>query len=62
MQFDVSGAHVHTRTLLLGIIAGLITIGGAQAAELPVEAKPVKYVKVCTLYGDGFYYIAGTQT
>jgi hypothetical protein len=47
---------------LLGLVAVLSTIGGAQAAELPVKAKPVQYVKVCTIYGDGFYYIAGTQT
>ena len=62
MRFDVSGAHVHTRSRLLGIIAGLFTVVAAQAAELPVKAKPVQYVKVCTLYGAGFYYIPGTQT
>jgi len=53
---------VHTRSRLLGIIAGLFTVVAAQAAELPVKAKPVQYVKVCTLYGAGFYYIPGTQT
>jgi len=47
---------------LLGFVAVLVTIGGAQAAELPVKAKPIQYVKVCTIYGDGFYYIPGTQT
>ena len=62
MQLDASGAHVDTRRLLLGGIAAVITIGGARAAEMPVKAKPVQYVKVCTLYGDGFYYIPGTQT
>ena len=34
---------------------------GAQAADLPVKAKPVQYVKICTLYGVGFYYIPGTD-
>ena len=29
---------------------------------MPVKAKPVLYVKICTLYGDGFYYIPGTDT
>ena len=53
---------MHTRRLLLGGIAAVITIGGARAAEMPVKAKPVQYVKVCTLYGDGFYYIPATQT
>ena len=53
---------MHTRRLLLGGIAVLITVVGAHAAELPVKAKPVQYVKVCSLYGDGFYYLPGTQT
>jgi len=26
-------------------------MGGAQAADLPVKAKAVEYVKVCSLYG-----------
>ncbi len=25
-------------------------------------AKPVEYVKVCSLYGEGFYYVPGTET
>jgi hypothetical protein len=33
----------------------------AQAADLPVKAKPVQYVKICSLYGAGFYYIPGTD-
>ena len=36
-------------------------MSGAQAADLPVKAKPVQYVKVCSLYGAGFYYIPGTD-
>ena len=50
------------KTLLLGSAAGLVAVGGAQAADLPVKAKPVEYVKVCTLYGAGFYYVPGTDT
>ncbi|MBK5961985.1 hypothetical protein CCR97_27855 [Rhodoplanes elegans] len=50
------------KTLLLGSAAGLVAIAGAQAADLPVKAKPVEYVKVCSLYGAGFYYIPGTDT
>src|SRR6185295_13700538 len=50
------------RTLILGTAAGLMTIGGAQAADLPVKAKPIEYVKVCSLYGAGFWYIPGTDT
>ena len=29
---------------------------------MPVKAAPVNYVKICSLYGDGFYYIPGTDT
>jgi len=50
------------RTLMLGTAAGLMTIGGVQAADLPVKAKPIEYVKVCSLYGAGFWYIPGTDT
>ncbi|HJP69705.1 MAG TPA: porin, partial [Sphingomicrobium sp.] len=48
--------------LLLGSAAGLLAIGGVQAADLPVKAKPVEYVKICSLYGAGFFYIPGTDT
>jgi Porin subfamily len=50
------------KSLLLGSVAGLAAISGTQAADLPVKAKPVEYVKICSLYGAGFYYIPGTDT
>ncbi len=50
------------KSLLLGSAAGLVAMAGAQAADLPVKAKPVQYVKICSLYGAGFYYIPGTDT
>ena len=49
------------KSLLLGTAAGLVAMTGAQAADLPVKAKPVQYVKICSLYGVGFYYIPGTD-
>jgi hypothetical protein len=49
------------KSLLLGSAAGLVAVAGAQAADLPVKAKPVEYVKVCSAYGAGFYYIPGTD-
>ena len=49
------------KSLLLGTAAGLVAVAGAQAADMPVKAKPVLYVKICSLYGDGFYYIPGTD-
>jgi hypothetical protein len=50
-----------TKSLLLGAAAGLVAMSGAQAADLPVKAKPVEYVKICSAYGAGFYYIPGTD-
>jgi len=50
------------KSLLLGSAAGLVAVAGAQAADLPVKAKPVEYVKICSLYGAGFFYIPGTDT
>src|SRR6202162_1053934 len=50
------------KSLLLGTAAGLVAVSGAQAADLPVKAKPVEYVKICSVYGEGFFYIPGTDT
>src|SRR3954462_6845522 len=50
------------KSLLLGSAAGLVAVAGAQAADLPVKAKAVEYVKVCSIYGAGFFYIPGTDT
>ena len=49
------------KSLILGSAAGLLAMGGAQAADLPVKAKAVEYVKICSLYGAGFFYIPGTD-
>jgi hypothetical protein len=51
-----------TKRFLLVALAALVPAAGAQAADLPVKAAPVQYVKICSLYGDGFYYIPGTDT
>jgi hypothetical protein len=50
------------RCLLMGSAAGLMAVSAAQAADLPVKAAPVEYVKVCSLYGAGFWYVPGTDT
>jgi Porin subfamily len=49
------------KSLLLGSAAGFVALTGAQAADLPL-AEPVEYVKICTTYGEGFFYIPGTDT
>jgi hypothetical protein len=50
------------RSLILGSTAAFAAMSGAQAADLPVKAKAVEYVRVCSLYGAGFFYIPGTDT
>jgi porin-like protein len=46
------------RTTLLSSAAGLAILGGSQA----FGAGAVQYVKICSLYGAGFYYLPGTDT
>jgi hypothetical protein len=50
------------KRLVLGSATGLLAVNAAYAADLPVKAKPVEYVRVCSLYGAGFWYIPGTDT
>lgn len=49
------------KSLILGTAVAFAASAGAQAADLPVKAKPVGYVKICPQYGPGFYYIPGTD-
>jgi hypothetical protein len=58
------GDQAMRSALLLVSAATLSTgvIGVAQAADLPVKARAVEYVRVCSLYGAGFWYIPGTDT
>ncbi len=51
------------KSLLLGSAAALVAVSGAQAADaIIVEPEPMEYVKVCDMYGAGFFYIPGTET
>ena len=51
------------KSSLLGSAAALVAAGGAYAADLPVrKAVPIEYVRICTAYGAGFFYIPGTDT
>ncbi|MCJ8310192.1 MAG: porin [Rhizobiaceae bacterium] len=50
------------KALLLGSAAALIAVSGANAADAVVaEPEPMDYVKVCDMYGAGFFYIPGTE-
>ena len=51
------------KSLLLGSAAAMIAVTGAGAADAVVaDPEPVEYVRVCDMYGAGFYYIPGTET
>jgi len=50
------------KSLVLGSAAALVAMSGAQAADLPVKAKAVEYVRICSLYGARFFYMPGTDT
>ncbi len=51
------------KSLLLGSVAGMAAVAGAQAADLPFrKAAPVEYVRVCDWTGAGYFYIPGTDT
>ncbi|MGL3210661.1 porin [Bradyrhizobium sp. BR 1433] len=51
-----------TKALVLCSTAMFGGAGLAHAADLPVKARAIDYVKTCSLYGAGFYYIPGTDT
>jgi hypothetical protein len=49
------------RNLVTGCAVALS--GGAVAADLPVKsAAPVEYVRVCSVYQEGFFYVPGTDS
>lgn len=51
------------KSSLLGSVAGVFAVAGAQSADLPVKkAAPIEYVRICSAYGAGFFYIPGTDT
>jgi len=51
------------KSLLLGSAAAMAAATTAQAADaIVVEPEPVEYVRVCDMYGAGYFYIPGTET
>ena len=54
---------MNIKSLLLGSAVALVAVSGAQAADaIVVEPEPVEYVRICDMYGSGFFYIPGTET
>ncbi|ESY88189.1 hypothetical protein X738_32660 [Mesorhizobium sp. LNHC209A00] len=40
----------------------LIAVSGARAADARRRAGTAKFVKICDVYGAGYFYVAGTET
>lgn len=52
-----------TKTFLLGSAAAIGFSGASEAAGLPILIpNAVDYVRVCDAFGDGYWYILGTNT
>src|SRR5690606_22640451 len=58
------GQKMNIKSLLIGSAAALVAVSGARAADAVVvaEPEPAEYVRICDVYGAGFYYIPGTET
>ncbi|CAN0653383.1 Porin Omp2b [Nitratireductor aquimarinus] len=52
------------KSLLIGSAALAAAATGAKAADpiMVPEPEPMEYVRVCDVYGAGFFYIPGTET
>ncbi|MGD9920070.1 MAG: porin [Pseudorhodoplanes sp.] len=50
------------KRLPLAVAATMLCAMPAQGAGGPVAARAVDYVRACSLYGVGYYYLPGTET
>lgn len=51
------------KTLLAGSVAAIVISNASYAADVVVaEPEPVEYVRVCDAFGEGYFYIPGTET
>ena len=55
---------MNIRGLLIGSVAAVTAVSGARAADAIIiaEPEPMEYVRICDVYGAGFFYIPGTET
>jgi len=60
MWTSIKAAHlVIARRAARVILAALVAV---SAAAIATPSRAVEYVKICSLYGAGFFYIPGTDT
>src|SRR3712207_4346523 len=65
--FWISNSHMRSKRFLLCSavgIAGFTLVVNADAADLPARgvAPSIEYVRVCSVHGEGFFTIPGTET
>lgn len=55
---------VNFRLLYTGTVAAIVTTSSAYAADTITAGEPeaLEYVRVCDAFGEGFFYIPGTET
>jgi hypothetical protein len=56
---------MNIKSLLIGsAAASVVAVSGAQAADpiIFAEPEPMEYVRICDVYGAGYFYIPGTET
>jgi hypothetical protein len=55
---------MNIKSLLFGSAAALVAVSGERAADAVVvaEPEPAEYVRICDVYGTGYFYIPGTET
>ncbi|PCI05514.1 MAG: hypothetical protein COB78_02645 [Hyphomicrobiales bacterium] len=54
---------MNVKSILLSSAAVLIAASTAQAADaIIVEPEPVEYMRICDAYGNGFFFLPGTET
>lgn len=55
---------MNIKSLLLGSAVAAVAATGARAADAIIiaEPEPMEYVRICDVYGAGFFYIPGTET
>src|SRR5690606_3179590 len=64
LELLTGGQKMNIKSLLLGSAVASVAFTGAQAADaiFVPEPEPTEYVRVCDVYGAGFFYIPGTET
>jgi hypothetical protein len=60
----ISGFRMSFKNVLLGCAGAIASTSAAHAADAIVApaSPPVAYVRVCDVYGGGYFYIPGTET